>query len=168
MFDENFPKGIPSYRARKVGVALNKKPVVAAAVLGTAAVGAGLGARKQKVRKSMSVSAFGVDHGSEIAKAAVDPKTGKKPSAGRRVLASAPYTNAVHPFVAGKKGKKLRSAGNQIGGIAVGGLAGGLAGSALARGNPVGGAVGSLGGSIAGGQVGLNRNQRKGYLKREH
>jgi hypothetical protein len=61
MFDEHFPKGIPSYRARKVGVALNKKPAVAAAVLGGAAVGAGLGHRK--VKKSMTISAFGVDHG---------------------------------------------------------------------------------------------------------
>lgn len=61
MFDEHFPKGIPSYRARKLGVALNKKPAVAAAVLGAGAVGAGVGHRK--VKKSMTISAFGVDHG---------------------------------------------------------------------------------------------------------
>lgn len=60
-FDENFPKGVPSYRARKVGVALSKKPVIAAAVLGPAAIGGALG-HERKVNKSMSTSAFGVDH----------------------------------------------------------------------------------------------------------
>lgn len=61
MFDEHFPKGIPSYRARRLGTALNKKPAVAAAALGGAAIGAGLSSRK--VKKSMTISAFGVDHG---------------------------------------------------------------------------------------------------------
>ena len=56
MFDENFPKGIPSYRARKVGVWLNKKPVVAGAVAGGAAVGAGIGAIHSKKRKTMDVN----------------------------------------------------------------------------------------------------------------
>jgi hypothetical protein len=60
MFDENFPKGIPSYRARKLGVALNKKPAVAAAVIGAGAIGAGVG--HHKVKKSATISAFGVDH----------------------------------------------------------------------------------------------------------
>lgn len=60
MFDEHFPKGIPSYRARRLGVTLNKKPAVAAAVLGGAALGAGASSR-HRVKKNLS--AFGVDHG---------------------------------------------------------------------------------------------------------
>lgn len=60
MFDEHFPKGIPSYRARRLGTALNKKPAVAAAVLGGAALGAGASSRH---RVNKSLSAFGVDHG---------------------------------------------------------------------------------------------------------
>jgi len=57
MFDENFPKGVPSYRARKLGVALNKKPVMAGVMAAGAAGGA---AAQHKIKKSMS--AFGVDH----------------------------------------------------------------------------------------------------------
>ena len=63
MFDENFPKGVPSYRARRVGTILNKKPVAAGVVAGGAAVGAGAAALKNKFKKNNSVSAFGVDHG---------------------------------------------------------------------------------------------------------
>lgn len=57
-FDENFPKGVPSYRARKVGVLLNSKGAKGGAVAGGAAVGAAAMGRS-KVKKS----AFGVDHG---------------------------------------------------------------------------------------------------------
>ena len=171
MFDENFPKGIPSHNARKVGVMLNKKPAVAGAVLGAAAIGAGVGATR-KVKKNMSTSAFGIDHG-VVSK--LDYGEGKKPSGGRKVLASAPYTSVVHPFVAGKKGKKARSAGNQIGMGAAGGLGGSLAGQAVGaiasrgnRGATMGaGIVGGAGGGIYGSQRGLARNTRKGYLKKE-
>jgi hypothetical protein len=52
MFDENFPKGVPSYRARKAGVILGKKPVVAGVVAG----GAAIGALAPKKRKTMDVS----------------------------------------------------------------------------------------------------------------
>lgn len=52
MFDQNFPKGIPSYRARRAGVILNKKPVVAGAVLGGAALGgAAMAARRHRINK---------------------------------------------------------------------------------------------------------------------
>lgn len=111
----------------------------------------------------MSLSAFGIDHG-EISKA-TDPNTGKKPSAGRRVLASA-YP-VFHGAAAGKKGKKLRAVGNEYGGSLAGGTAGGLAGAALTRGRALGVYGGAIGGGITGSQLGLNRNQKKGYLKRE-
>ena len=62
-FDEHFPKGVPSYRARKLGVALNKKPALAGAVIGGAAIGAGAAKVKDKLHKSGTVSAFGVEHG---------------------------------------------------------------------------------------------------------
>lgn len=61
MFDENFPKGVPSYRARKLGTLLNKPKVVAGAAVGGAALGATAGSRK--VKKNDTTSAFGVDHG---------------------------------------------------------------------------------------------------------
>jgi len=56
MFDENFPKGIPSYRARKVGMMLNKKPVAAGIVAGGAALGAGAAAAKKRVSKARLMS----------------------------------------------------------------------------------------------------------------
>jgi hypothetical protein len=61
MFDENFPKGIPSHRARKVGLLLNKRPVVTGVVAASAAAGAGATAARDRVKKNLS--AFGVDHG---------------------------------------------------------------------------------------------------------
>lgn len=118
------------------------------------------------------ISAFGVEHGDQVSKL---DWGGKKPSAGRRVLASAPYTGLVHPFVAGKSGKKLRAGGNQLGGGLAGGMGGSLAGSILGgvagRGSPaargLGASLGSVGGLVGGSQAGLARNTRKGYLKRE-
>jgi hypothetical protein len=61
-FARHFPKGVPSYGARRTLTALTGKKAAVGAVLGTAAVGAGVGGTR-KVHKSMSVSAFGVDHG---------------------------------------------------------------------------------------------------------
>jgi hypothetical protein len=60
-FARHFPKGVPSYGARRTLTALTSRKAAAGAVLGTAAVGAGIGGT-HKVHKS-SVSAFGVDHG---------------------------------------------------------------------------------------------------------
>lgn len=119
------------------------------------------------------ISYWGVDHGDEISKA--DNKYGKNkaPSGGRRVTTA--LFPGWHGAVAGKKGKKLRSAGTELagyyGGALGGGVAGGAAGAVLSRGNAAGAQIGSSVGQLAGGltgtQLGLNRIQRKGYLKRE-
>ena len=122
----------------------------------------------------MSTSAFGIDHGESFSKKeARDPNTGKKPSAGRRALAS--YDPGLHSIVAGRKGKKTRAVGNELGGSALGsiggaGLGGGIGALATRGKGPgalIGAATGSIAGSIGGSQAGLNRNQRKGYLKPE-
>ena len=57
-FDANFPKGIPSYRARKTLMLLDKKPV-AAGIVGAGAAAGAVAGHRSKVHKS----AFGVDHG---------------------------------------------------------------------------------------------------------
>lgn len=79
-------------------------------------------------------SAFGVDHG-EIAKGYYkDMKDEKHASHGR--LATGALLPGFHGAVAGKRGKKLRSAGSELGGS--------LIGSAIpGPGNLVGGAVGT-------------------------
>lgn len=61
-FDEHFPKGVPSYRARKVGVLLESKAGRLTAVAGGAAVGAAT-LNHKRVKKNDTTSAFGVDHG---------------------------------------------------------------------------------------------------------
>ena len=112
-----------------------------------------------------TISVWGIDHGEEIAKAfATDPNTGKKPSTGRKVAGT--FAGGYHPLIAGKKGKKLRAVGNTMVGSGVGALAGGATGAMLMRGRTSGalaGAAGAWGGSLAG----MNRNQKKGYLKTE-
>jgi len=126
----------------------------------------GGGAHMQK--NYSSVSAFGVDHGG-ISKA--DDKYGgnKAPTGGRRAAAYA--FGPFHSAVAGKKGKKLRATGNQIGGSvggAIGGQIGGAALGALTRKPAImhGTAqAGGLAGGIGGSQLAVNRNQRKGYYK---
>ena len=120
----------------------------------------------------MSTSAFGIDHGESFSKAK-DPNTGKRPSGGRRALAA--YNPGLHSIVAGRKGKKTRAVGNEYGGALLGsaggaGIGGGIGALATRGKGPgalIGAATGSLAGSIGGSQVGLNRNQRKGYLKPE-
>ena len=62
MFDEHFPKGLPSYRARKLGVLMDNPKTAAVTVVGGAAAGALYGDHKSKLHKSIH-SAFGVDHG---------------------------------------------------------------------------------------------------------
>ena len=113
------------------------------------------------------ISYWGVEHGDSISKA--DTKYGKSgpPSPERRTQGAiwnylAPGS---HGLAAGKRGKKIRAATNEGGGVVIGGVAGGLVGSKLSLGRarvPLAAATG-----IAGGQLGLNRNQRKGYLKPE-
>lgn len=116
--------------------------------------------QKKQEGTTMAKSAFGIDHG-EISKAA--RKTTTPPSTGRIVAAGllAPF----HGAVAGKKGYKLRSFGNELGGAAAGNVAGALAGAALKKPN-VGRALGSAG-SIGGAVGGMYRAQHRGYLKRE-
>jgi hypothetical protein len=116
------------------------------------------------------ISYWGVDHGDEISKA--DKYNGHgKPSAGRRTMAY--VGQPFHGAVAGKRGKKLRATGNEYGGFALGSVGGSTLGATLgaATGKPaIAGAastIGGLAGGIAGNQAGLNRNQRKGYLKKE-
>lgn len=125
----------------------------------------------------MTISYWGVEHGESISKA--EPMKPKKPqtaqpSAGRRFLASA--FPAPHAAIAGRKGKKLRATGNATVGTIAGGYGGALAGAGmgalLSRGkNPAALSSGAIGGAYAGGvggsQMALNRNQRKGYMKKE-
>lgn len=112
--------------------------------------------------------AFGVERG-EVSKA--DTKKQPPASAGRQVTGGllGPY----HGLVAGKKGHKLRAAGNEW----AGGVAGGVGGSALgaipgiiAR-KPglafAGAELGATGGGIAGKVAGTRRAQRMGHYKPE-
>jgi hypothetical protein len=119
------------------------------------------------------ISAFGVDHGG-ISKA--DDKYGGHgaPSTGRR--ATAHFFPGWHGAIAGKKGKKLRSAGTQVGsavaGAGLGQIGGAALGAAVTRGRSTGAAhtgatLGGLGGAVSGSQLSVNRLQRKGYLKKE-
>lgn len=116
------------------------------------------------------ISAFGIDHG-EISKADSD-RYGKHgaPTTGRRLAGH--FFPGWHGAVAGKKGKKLRSTGTEVGGAVGGSIVGGAAGHALTRGGggKVGAAVRSgvgLGTAIGGSQLAVNRLQRKGYYKKQ-
>lgn len=115
------------------------------------------------------ISYWGIDHGEVVSKA--DDKFGgnKKPTTGR--YASAYFTGGLHGAVAGKSGKKLRATGNEVFGQSGGGYAGQLAGGVLSAASKgkikaagAGNALGAAGG-VAGSVLGVNRNQRKGYLK---
>lgn len=107
-------------------------------------------------------SAFGVED-DRISKADDDaPETpkGRQSSPGRTAatVAFAP----VHGAVAGRKGKKLRAAGSELGG----GILGGLAGTAVdvatkGKTGGLGSSVGGLTGVVLGGR----HNEKKGYLK---
>lgn len=119
----------------------------------------------QKVRKSMSESAFGVDHGSEFGKAQYRPNK-KKPTGGRLVAGGVfgPY----HGLVAGKgAGGKARSAGTQLAGTWGGGIGGAAAGTLAGRGNPVATSLGSTAGAVGGAVAGTKIAHKKGWLKRQ-
>lgn len=119
------------------------------------------------------LSFWGVDHGDEVSKSAGLPDKYNRngsPSAGRRV--SGTVFSGYHGLGAGKKGKKIRAAGNEFGGTVAGSLAGGAAAGLATAGrvkNPkalYGLTFGaSTGGAVAGSQLGVNRNQRRGYYK---
>lgn len=117
----------------------------------------------------MTVSYWGVEHGDSVSKAYE-----QNPSTGRRVLAST--FPVPHAAIAGRKGKKLRASGNAavgaVGGAYAGSAAGGGIGALLTRGRSTGAitggaSAGSIGGLIGGTQLALNRNQRKGYMKKQ-
>ena len=88
-------------------------------------------------------------------------KQQKKASGGR--LAAGYLFPGTHGAVAGKKGHKLRAAGNEVGGTIGGSLAGGIAGAALTHGKATsaGAAIGSGAGAVAG----TARAQKQGHFK---
>ncbi len=100
-------------------------------------------------------SAFGVEH--EISKAE------KKSTPGR--MATAAVLPGWHAGFAGKKGKKLRSVGNEYGGSVLGSIAGSRLGAVSGKTRIV--AAGSVAGGMGGAIAGNHRNQRKGYLKKQ-
>ena len=117
------------------------------------------------------ISYWGIDHGDVVSKAEKKDRFAGhgEPTFGR--YASAYLSGGLHGGFAGKQGKKLRATGNEVGGQTGGGYAGQLAGagvSAVSRGKiKAAGASNALGaaGGVGGSMWGVNRNQRKGYLK---
>lgn len=122
----------------------------------------------------MSTSAFGIEHG-DVSKADQPKASGGRQAAGY-------FFAGTHGAVAGKKGKKLKAVGSEVGhtmagsyGGAAGGAAAGAAlGAAVGHGRPsakvgaiVGYTAGGIGGGIAGARRGVNSNQAKGRYKRE-
>lgn len=113
------------------------------------------------------ISYWGIDHGDEVSKAQQQPQ---KASSGRLAagVAGNYFTPGIHGAVAGRKGKKLRSFGNEALGTIGGGFAGGFIGGATAKLHggrlmkPLG-----IGGTAGGAIAGTSRNQKKGYLKPE-
>lgn len=123
------------------------------------------------------ISAFGVDHG-EISKAAGTTKSPDQPSKGRASFgrhATAQLVPTFHGAVAGRKGKKLKAAGTELGSGTAGGFAGGLIGAgigaAVSRGNSTGAKVGSALGGMTGARTalgfGVNHANKKGYYKKQ-
>jgi hypothetical protein len=102
------------------------------------------------IQKSTTVSAFGVDHGGiskSFKQTARDIKTEKHATHGR--IAAGAVFPGFHAAAAGKRGKKLRAAGNEVGGAMVGGL------------------LVPVAGGPAGGILGTQRAARKGYYKKQ-
>lgn len=113
--------------------------------------------------------AFGVERADMISKA--ETKAPPKASAGRQ--ATGALLGPYHGLVAGKKGHKLRAAGNELAGGMAGGVAGGTAGAIpgiIAR-SPaaaaIGGQIGTTVGALAGKVAGTRRAQRMGHYKPE-
>lgn len=117
------------------------------------------------------ISYWGIDHGDVVSKAEKKDRFNGhgEPTLGR--YASAWATGGLHGAFAGNKGSKLRATGNEVGGQTGGGYAGRLAGvglSAATKGKvKAAGAANALGagGGVGGSMWGVNRNQRKGYLR---
>jgi len=112
------------------------------------------------------ISAFGVEHSDSISK-----KEEKKASTGRQFTTW--LAPGIHGGVAGKKGRKLRAAGTEIGATGVGMVGGSIAGAlpGILTHNPKAATLGSSVGAnvgYAGGAYGAtNHNQRKGNYKKQ-
>ena len=151
------------------------------AIAGTA-VGAAYGGAiyqdaksSSRKRSTMAKSAFGVEHGDSISKAA--PTKQKKASTGRLALGTA--LPGYHGLAAGKKGHKLRAAGNEIGGRIGGAVVGQAAAAPLVAGGLAhatrpagiaalaGGTAITAGSTLYGGVKGTQRAQRMGHYKPE-
>lgn len=122
----------------------------------------------------MTVSAFGVVHGTAVSKA--DKPSRGNPSAGRTVTGL--LFPAPHGFIAGRKGHKWRSAltetGTRAGGTVGGGIVGGAVGAGLGRiahrtseGAALGAGLGGTGGGIGWQAHQINRNNKLGRYKRQ-
>lgn len=124
---------------------------------------------REKVKKNMTTSAWGIDHGTEISKAEKKDKYQSQ----RRVntaLGALPIGGTVAPAIhSGVKAKKGRKAGAAaVSGVSSlsGGLIGGVAGSALTRGSKGGMALGGMAGSAAGANIGHRANEMDGRYKK--
>lgn len=127
------------------------RPYKAKPALVAAGLGAALGASGKLDKDQYRVK----KRGTTVA------KNENKASTGRLVAGATlgPY----HGLVAGKKGRKLRAAGNEFGGAVAGNAAGALVGGALSRGKLT--AAGSVAGTYGGAAAGTARAQRMGHFK---
>lgn len=80
----------------------------------------------------MSYSAFGVEHGYEISKAAKKKQTKKQPASVGRLVAGGLFPG-FHAAAAGKPGHKLPAAGWELGGNFVAPGVGGAVGTHIAH-----------------------------------
>lgn len=126
----------------------------------------------------MTISAFGVEHEYEVNKAAKKKKPKKPESASFGRHATTYFFPGVHGLVAGKRGRKWRSAGSEVGYQAAGTVGGAVAGAAggaaighlthrSAMGARIGANVGASAGAIGSTVHVVNRNQARGRYKPE-
>jgi hypothetical protein len=97
-FNDNFPKHIPSARARTALKVLDKKPVAASVIGGGALIGAGLGAHSKKVKKNMN-DPFGVSKALKYSDSATKKDKVKHTAAG----AGAMGLSATGGYVTGNR-----------------------------------------------------------------
>jgi hypothetical protein len=117
--------------------------------------------RSKTVSKSNSVSAFGVEHPDSIAKYDMS-----KPSKGR--VATGAAFPGYHGAIAGKKGKKLRAMGREMGGAYAGSLGGSLAGLAVTGGRSRAASIGGgTVGGLAGAALGTASAHRMGHYQKQ-
>lgn len=128
-------------------------------------------ANHTRKKEIMAKSAFGVEHGDSISKAQ------QKASTGRQALGT--VFPGYHGLAAGKKGHKLRAAGNEIGGRIAGAAVGQAAAAPLVAAGLghatkpagiaalAGGTAITAGSTLYGGVKGTQRAQRLGHYKPE-